>query len=69
MSKESENLKKELAKAGSKNDVLSALDSYPSELTDEEVMSIFGGNCANSEELTQEGLPLPTPPTMPPIGF
>ena len=48
MTKEFEKLKKELAQAGSENDVLAALDGYSGELTDEEVMSIFGG--VNSSE-------------------
>ena len=56
MTKEFEKLKKELAQAGSENDVLAALDGYSGELTDEEVMSIFGG--VNSPEdpvdLTEE---------------
>ena len=43
MTKELEELKKELSKAGSENDVLAALDGLSRELTDEEVMSIFGG--------------------------
>ena len=36
MTKELEELKKELAKAGSEDDVLAALDGFSGELTDEE---------------------------------
>ena len=43
MTKELEELKKELAKAGSENDVLAALDGFSGELTDEELIEVFGG--------------------------
>ena len=54
MTKELEELKKELSKAGSENDVLSALDGFSRELTDEEVILVFGGN-AGMETGTETG--------------
>ena len=43
MTKELEELKNALATAGSENDVLAALDGLSRELTDEEVIAVFGG--------------------------
>ena len=54
MIKELEELKKELSKAGSENDVLSALDGFSRALTDEEVILVFGGN-AGMETGTETG--------------
>ena len=54
MTKELEELKKELAKAGSENDVLAALDGLSRELTDEEVIAVFGGAGEAESGVTEE---------------
>ena len=60
MTKELEELKNELAKADSENDVLAALDGLSRELTDEEVIAVFGGAGEAESGVTEEA-PLDAP--------